>query len=37
MYFTTVVISLYVVEIFAVDENCVAPNNGTSIENYCDL
>jgi len=40
MYFTTVVIvlvSLCAVKIFTVDENCVAPNDGTPIENCCDL
>jgi len=40
MYFTTVVIvlvSFCVVEIFAVDENCVVPNDDTPIENCCDL
>jgi len=40
MYFTTVVIvlvSLCAVEILAVDENYVAPNDGTLIENCCDL
>ena len=24
-------------EIFGVDENCVTPNDGNLIENYCDL
>jgi len=40
MYFTTVVIVLvllYAVEILAVDENCAAPNDGTPIENCCNL
>jgi len=39
MYFTTVVIliSLYAVEILAVDENCVVPNDDTPIENCCEV
>jgi len=40
MYFTTVVIVLVspcAVEIFVVDENCVASNDGTPFENCCDL
>jgi len=39
MYFTTVRIVLVSlsVEILAADENCVAPNDDTPIENFCDL
>ena len=33
----TLVISLYAVEILAVDESCVTPSNTDTIENCCDL
>ena len=33
----TLVISLYVAEILAVDDDCPTPNNGSPIENCCEL
>ena len=37
IYTVGIVLVSLSVEILAVDENCVAPNDDTPIENFCDL